>query len=81
MPSEFLPRYPVEPEPKTFIITQEENPDIIQGPPIPFNDQVGAINERLLDEYQTNEVRKLAFKHFYGLMYFYNFRKMKTKQE
>lgn len=64
LPGEFLPRYPVEPEPNTFIIAQEENPDIIEGPPRPFNDQVGAINEGLLDEYQNNEVRKITFKSF-----------------
>lgn len=49
-PYEILPRYPVEMPPETFIMPQEMNPDIIEGPPANVDQNVGAINERILNE-------------------------------
>lgn len=50
IPYEILPRYPLEPERGSFIFPQEMNPDIIEGPPNNMDDEVGAINTRLLDK-------------------------------
>lgn len=55
LPNEILPRYPLESEPDTFIIPQEVNPDIIEGPPTDIDEEVGAINERLLNEADEEE--------------------------
>lgn len=56
IPNEILPRYPVESESETFIMPQEMNPDIIEGPPVNIDEEVGAINDRILEEIENKEV-------------------------
>lgn len=42
---------------------QESNPDIIEGPPLNIDPQVGAINPAMLDEFEVNEVSILDDYH------------------
>lgn len=57
-PAEFLPRYPVESQPEEFIVPQLMNPDIIEGPPNNPEEEVGAVNERMLDYFDENQVSR-----------------------
>lgn len=54
--SEMLPRYPLDSARGTFLIPQEMNPDIIEGPPDDLGEEVAAIRSRLSDdEFDENE--------------------------
>lgn len=65
--NDFLPRYPLELEPGTFVMPEEINPDIIEGPPNNVDDIVGAKHDEQHEVGQNDEVTRIhnQFQLFY----------------